>query len=340
MLKKPSLTYSQNVVAICGGTGGHTVLRGLTKYNYPNKNYAIVGVWDSGGSSGGLRVSDGILPPGDYMQVLWAMMEDEEQYQECFTILRDRSGGDPLVNLLATRSEKNHHGVIGGIEGLRNLFRINGHVLPVSTTDVDLCSETQNGKKLLHEHEIDMTKNDPKFKKNDKIGKIWLSNKAIASPEALKVIKNAEKIIITPGSPYSSIFPHLLVEGISEGIKSSKAKLIVIPNLMTTSGEDHHLNKFSEWLRVFQYYLGDADYIKHTGKSRVDFVIGNTNTVRGETEQIYKRKGQLPVVIDKVQCSKNAPGIKIITKDLASYDKYSHLFRHNPEKLAKAILEL
>lgn len=332
--------YSQNIVSPGGGTGAFTWWSGASLLNHPTKNTAIVGTWDSGGSSGELRVNEGILPPGDYMQCLLAMMEDQNQREEAILILRDRSSGHPIVNLLGTYAEKYHHSVQGGINGLRQLFRVRGNIIPVSLTDIHLFSETKNGKKYCNEHEIDEIKDDPGFKFEDKISRIYFDVKPEVNPEALNSLKKADKIVIPPGSPYTSIFPHLLIPGFSNAILESKAKLVVVLNLMTTSGEDHHLNYASRWLHVFQYYLGDFEYIKKHKKSRIHSMVVNKNNLSKEIIEIYKNKGQAPIRVDEQKCAKQAPGMKIITKQVADYDKDTNLFRHNPIKLAEVVLSL
>lgn len=334
------LKYNQNIVAPGGGTGAFTWWSGVSLLNNPSKNTAIFGTWDSGGSSGELRVNEGILPPGDYMQCLLAMMEDPKQRQEAILILRDRSSGHPIVNLLGAYSEKQHHSIQGGIEGLKTLFRVKGNILPVTLTDVHLLSETKKGKKYSHEHEIDEIKEDPLFKNFDKIARIYFDVKPDSNPNVIQSIKQADKIVIPPGSPYTSIFPHLLVPGIAKAILESKAKLIIILNLMTTGGEDHHLNTASNWLKVFQYYLGDFELIKKKGKSRIHSIIVNQNHLDKEMLSIYKNKGQTPIKIDEVRCKKQAPGIKIIPKQIADYDKDTNLLRHNPMKLAQIVLSI
>lgn len=332
--------YNQNIVAPGGGTGAFTWWSGVSLLNNPLKNTAIFGTWDSGGSSGELRVNEGILPPGDYMQCLLAMMEDPIQRQEAILILRDRTSGHPIVNLLGAYAEKYHHGVQGGINGLRTLFRVQGNILPISLTDIQLCSETKNGKKYSGEHAIDEIKDDPEFKNGDKISRIYFDIKPEANQDALEALLKADKIVIPPGSPYTSIFPHLLVPKVGDSILKSKAKLVIVLNLMTTSGEDHHLNFASNWLEVFQYYLGDLEYIKRNGKSRISNIVVNKNHLTKEILDIYKNKGQTPISIDEEKCIKQAPGIKIITKQIADYDKDTNLLRHNPAKLAEAVLSI
>lgn len=338
------LSGAQKLVSIGGGTGHFTWLRGATRNNHPECNTAIFATWDSGGSSGRLRVEQGVLPPGDYMQCLLGMMEYEDQLDEAITILRDRSDGDPLVNLIASRAEKRHHGVEGGIDGLRRLFRIRGKIIPVSLTDLDLIAKTKTGQIIALEHNIDHIRHDLSFKDRDEITRIYFTNLAEPNPKAIEQIEDADKIIIPPGSPFTSIIPHLLVgdgkESVAKAILRSKAMLVVVSNLMTTLGEDHHMQRFSRWLAAFQLYLGDQEYIQKNQRSRIDYLIANTNHIDPEILSLYKDERQTPVEIDENECLSIAPKLKIIYDDLVKYDPVSHLLRHSPDKLAQVILSL
>lgn len=332
--------HNQKIVSFQGGTGGYSWLRGVTECNNPEKNVGIIGTWDSGGSSGTLRVNEGILPPGDYNQAIIAMMEDEEQLQEAIVLLRDRSEGHPLANQLAAKAERKHHGVEGGIDGLRRLFRVRGRAIPVTLIDVDLYAETKRGIKFEWEHRIDEIKNNPNFCLDDEIIRIYLNPPAKANPRAVEAIKTADKVVFPPGSPYTSIFPHLLVRDIPETILNAHGKLVAVLNLMTTPGEDHHLSCASKWLRVFQYYLGDKEWIEKTGRSRLDCLLVNENHLDRDILEIYHNKGQNPIVVDEDVCKRLAPGLEIISRNFVKYDKYSHLLRHDPMELGSAVLEL
>lgn len=332
--------FDKNLVTIGGGSGQFIFLRGAVKLNSPEKITAVAGPWDSGGISGEQRVKEGILPPGDYVQCLLGLMDDEEQLQEAILILRDRSEGAPLTHLLAAKAEKVHHGVEGGIDGLRRLYRVRGRILLSSLIDTDLNFETKNGVHRRREHELDQLDDDPNFSLIDEVSKIFLVPNPIVNPRVLQAIKEADEIIFPPGSPYGSSFPHLLIEGISESILEARGKLVLVLNLMTTQGQDHHLDKASRWLRVFQYYLGDKEWIEQTGRSRIDYLVVNENHIDPDVLSIYRNKGQKLVKVDREECEKIAPGIKIVPKRLVEYMKKPHLIRHKPVELARTVLAL
>ncbi len=335
--------FQQRVVSLGGGTGQFAFLRGIVDLNNPFFNTAITGSWDSGSKSGELRDRLGILPMGDYLQCIYGLMEDKEQLRAAIGILRDRSEKRPLIHEIAAQAERHYHGVEGGIEGLLKLFQIRGKVFLATTDDVDLHAETKNGVHYNREHELDKLELIPSFHVDDEIFRIWLEPEARANPKVLEKINEADKIVFTPGSPFGSTFPLLLVGNIPETIFNARGSLILVSNLMTTIGQDHHLSTVSKWLKNFQYYLGDDQYIKKNGRSRIDYLVVNRNGIDQEIINFYKGKGQHLVESDeqdKDECRDLAPGIKIVEEPIVEYIRPQHLLRHNPEALAKTILSL
>ena len=139
--------FQQKIVTFGGGTGHFSILRGLVELNQPELISAVVGTWDSGGSSGRLRTELGVLPPGDIRQCLLALMEDSKQRQVAQKLFDDRleslNGplkGHSLGNLIAARLENIYKGPDRGTEAERLLFRIRGRVLPVSLSELNLMT--------------------------------------------------------------------------------------------------------------------------------------------------------------------------------------------------------
>lgn len=332
--------YHQKITTLGGGTGQFNLLRGLVKLNHPSNNAAICATWDSGGSSGKLRVEEGVLPPGDYMQNLIAQMEDDDQLQSALILLTDRRNGHPLRNLLAGEAERAYHGVEGGIDGLRRFWRIRGRVIPISTIDLDLCGTTKNGVEIGEESNLDVRvfsdKNDPDFTR-----RIYFNRPALPNPQALQTIAESEKIIFSPGSPNTSVFPCLQIWDIAPKIRESTATLCAVLNIMTSPhGEAPNLTSASKWLKEFQHYLGDPEVIRRTGHTRLDYLLVNDNNLDPEILDIYRQQGQMPIEVDDDECLRLAPGLKIIHQHLAHYDKNSHLLRHDQQCLAETLLKL
>ena len=331
-------TFKQKIVSLGGGTGHFSLLRGLVELNQPELITAIVGTWDSGGSSGRLRTELGVLPPGDMRQCLLALMEDPKQRQVAQKLFDDRLAdipgplrGHSLGNLISARLEHIYKGADRGVEAERLLFRIRARVCPVSISELNLMAKLEGGEELEGEATIDLRAEKSDYNPKKKITRIYFETNADPNPQAIQAILDAEKIIFSAGDLYTSILPHLLVGGIKEAIEQSKAKVILILNLMTKVGETDNF-KASDYLKAFTYYLGRND--------RIDYMIASENSMDAEILKVYKKDKQQPVAVDEEACKKISPKTKIVKKQLALYHIREHLFRHDPEKLASTILQL
>lgn len=328
--------YQQKIVTFGGGTGHFSLLRGLVELNQPELISAVVGTWDSGGSSGRLRTELGVLPPGDIRQCLLALMEDPKQRQVAQKLFDDRLAdyegplkGHSLGNLIAARLEHIYKGPDRSVEAERLLFRIRARVLPVSISELNLMARLEGGEEVEGETNIDLRGKSENYDAKKKITRIYFETNADPNPEVIAAIEEAEKIVFSMGDLYTSVLPHLLVTGVREAIEKSKAQVILILNLMTKMGETDNF-KASDYLKNFMYYLGE--------KGRIDVIIANSNGMDGEILKVYKKDKQLPVKIDQPECKKICPGVKIIESQLAVYHVREHLFRHDPLKLAETVL--
>lgn len=330
--------YKQKIVTFGGGTGHFSLLRGLVDLNQPDLITAVVGTWDSGGSSGRLRTELGVLPPGDLRQCLLALMEDPKQRNVAQKLFDDRLievkgplKGHSLGNLIAVRLEQIYKGPDRGTEAERLLFRIRAKVLPVALSNLTLIAKLETGKEIEGESNIDLRGGKRGFDPKEKILRIYFDANADPNPDVIQAISDADKIIFSAGDLYTSLLPHLLVNGIKEVIASAKAKIILVLNLMTKMGETDYF-KASDYLKSFLYYLED--------KNRINYLIANTNRLSSEILKVYKKDKQSPVKLDDDNCLKIAPNLKIIKAPLAVYHIREHLLRHDSEKLAQTILEL
>ena len=332
--------YSRKVSTIGGGGGQNTALRGFRELNDPKLITAIFGTWDNGGMSGLVRLKDGVMPPGDYFMCLYGLMHPD-QSKSAQALLNDRARTPMLRDVLAVAAERKYHGIQEGIDALRDLFRIEARLFPVSTMDLHLNAETRNGHILEGETSIDLRGESEDFDPEDITSNIFFDNDAHANPLAVEAIDDSELIVSVPGSPYTSIFPHLLVNGIPQSIMNSEGKLVIAMNLMTTRGEDHHLKFASDWLKVYQHLLGDKRRINSSGQSRIDYIVANCEEVDTEIVEAYRNKGQELVQIDEDEIRRLAPGVQVIRKPLLDAEELEKKYiRHDPIALAKSILEL
>lgn len=330
--------YNQRVVTLGGGTGQFHLLSGLRQLNKNSNITAVAGTWDSGGSSGRLRTELGVLPPGDIRRCILALMPNERQRMVAQTLFDDRlediAGplkGHSFGNLLTARLENIYKGQDRGIDAERELFGVVAKVMPVSITNLQLIAETNKGNKIIGETNIDLRVKTKNYDKNDKIVRIYFDTRADANLNVLTEIEKADKIVFSSGDLYTSVLPHLLVDGVKEAIAKSKAKLVYVLNLATKPGETDGY-KASDFLKALLFYLDTP--------GRLNFMLVDNNHLDPEILKIYKEEGQNLVEVDENAIYKMEPKLKIIKKQISIYLKKEHLLRHDPVKLAEAILTI
>ncbi len=329
--------YNQKIVTFGGKTGQFQLLNGLKKYNNTSLITAVVGTWDSGGSSGILRSELGVLPPGDIRACLLALMEDDEQQKVAQRLFDDRLTevigplkGHSLGNLVGVRLDHIFHGQDRGTDAERALFRVNAQVLPATLTDLNLVGMTTNGVEIDGETNIDNRKHRNDFDPKDRITRIYFGTRADSNPRVLEAIKKADKIVFAPGDLYTSVLPHLLVDGVAEAICKSHAKVYFVLNLIEKEGETDYF-KASDFIKALVFYLGSSN--------RLDFIVTNSTKFDKEIVKVYQGEKKRAVELDEDTCRKITLNVKIVKAKLGEYIKKAHLLRHNPDILALAILK-
>ncbi|PIS09147.1 hypothetical protein COT75_02710 [Candidatus Beckwithbacteria bacterium CG10_big_fil_rev_8_21_14_0_10_34_10] len=323
----------KKIVVIGGGTGSFVVLSGLRKY--PVSLTAIVSVTDSGGSTGRLRTEFGFLPVGDMRQCLAALKaENGDDYIRKILLYRFSKGkglkGHNLGNLILTALTDLTNSEPRAVEIAARIFRLEGKIFPVTTSNIQLKATYEDGKTIIGEHEID----EPKHQGGKKIIKLSTKPKAKIYLKAKKAIQEADLIILGPGDLYTSILPNLVIEGTKKAIQNSKAKIIYIVNLMTRYGQTPNFTA--------QDHIKEIE--KHLGR-KLNLVLLNTGKIPDKVLNLYKQEKGFPVKDDL----KNNNNFKLIRKDfLAPAIKMKSkgdvlqrsYLRHSPDKLAKAITSL
>lgn len=314
----------QKVVVIGGGTGLSTMLKGLKEYT--SEITAIVTVADNGGGSGKLREEMGIIPPGDIRNCLVALANTEPMMEKLLQH-RFKEGclqGQSFGNLFLAALTEITGSFEEAVHVTSNVLAISGKVLPVTLEDVHLHAHFKDGKQIIGESEI------------EEYGK--MSHQPITSiklvPEepmlnkaVITAIQEADKIILGPGSLYTSIIPNLLVKDICSYIACAKAQKIYIANIMTQPGETAELS-LEEHLSVLEQYLGTQI---------IDEVIINNETVDSVYLKQYMEEGA-----QLLKANAKAPiwqRMKKIEAPLIKVNEEKKLIRHDPYKLAKCIFE-
>lgn len=320
---KYRIVTKPKVVAIGGGTGLSTMLRGLKKKNIDLT--AIVTVADNGGGSGMLRQELGMLPPGDVRNCIHALANAEPtltallSYRFSEGSLKGQSLGNLILAALNGMSDSFDEAVVT----MGKVLAITGRVLPVTNENVQLCAEFTDGAIIVGECEIaDYKKATPA-----RIIRLWLSpEKPKPVAAVLDAIAEADLILLGPGSLYTSVLPNLLVDGVPEAIKASSAQKLYIMNLMTQDGETEH-------------YSG-ADHVRalfdHGGEGLFHDTLVNSLPIPDEMLPSYAAEGASPLVVDDGELA--ALGVKAEYAPVARWEQ--GLIRHNPDALAEAIMKL
>jgi uncharacterized cofD-like protein len=320
----------KNIVIIGGGTGTFTLLSGLRKF--PSNNSVIVSSADDGGSTGVLRKDLGVFPPGDLRQCLVGLSYTDQPLRDLFSYRFDKGAlaGHNVGNIILAALEKITGNVETAVELASKVLNVRGQVLPVSLESSVLSAELKNGKKLVGEHNID--DQDPK-KSTSPIVKLNLSATK-ANPKVIEAIKQADVIVFGPGDLFTSILPNILFKEVAEAINKSKAKKVLVTNIMTKYGQTDGF-KASDFVSTLEKYLG----------GKIDVVLQNNKKPSAEVLKKYtseKAKFVEPDLKTNTDLKVVSAGLisgQTIKKSLSDKLKRSFL-RHDCDKAAKIIWDL
>jgi uncharacterized cofD-like protein len=284
---------------------------------------------DSGGSSGRLRNEHGVLPPGDLLKSISALLPDDEHSRKWRDFLNYRfckgNGlkGHSLGNLLLTAAYDWEGGIPFGIESISKLLNIQGAVLPVTLNDVELIAKLEDGTDLIGETHIDLRTNFEHW-----IEYIYLSRRAQVYKPVVQAIQKADHIVIGPGSLFTSILPNFLVEGLSDALKQTPAPKTYIVNLVTDPAETNGY-KASDFIRKIKEYYGDDP------DSSIDYAVVNTDPIAEMLRRIYTTENKFPVEPDLEECE------KLVTRKVISgnFVKGKTILRHDSRRLAEVLVE-
>lgn len=324
LYRKMKLNHGPKIVAIGGGTGLSTMLKGIKKIT--NNITAIVTVGDDGGSSGRLREEMGILPPGDLRNCIAALADDDDIVTQLFQY-RFKTGegleGHSFGNLFITAMTAICGDMITAIKESSKVLLIRGKVVPATTDDMRLMAKMEDGSTVKGESQI------PESGK--KIVELCCEPEICKpSEEVIEAINNADLIILGPGSLYTSIIPNILVEGIAKAVQDAHAKKIYICNIMTQPGETDNYSSSDHVKAILKHMaLHGAD----PSKPIFDAVLIN-NELPDNLARKYEEKDSLPVEIDTNEIRKL--GMEVVSAKLIE-DSKEGFVRHSPNRLAKSI---
>lgn len=317
--------YNQGpkIVAIGGGSGIDTVLCGLK--NYTDNITAIVTVSDYGEGLTDSEIELKSLPLTDIKDSLVSLAYDEKNLKDLMDFkfddgkLKNLSFGD----IYFTAMNKIHGSFSKSVEEAKEIFNITGKVLPVTLEPITICAELDNGSVIENRNEI------PKLvgESTNKISRIFIKpTNCKPAPGVLEAIKEADAIIIGPGSLYTNIIPNLLVKGIARAIKESNAIKVYVSNIMTEFGQTDDYT-LSDHIKAIQDYLGEKI---------INYCIYDTGEIIPEFIHKYNLKGADLVLPDTTKAKQL--GVKLIQRNLSKIEDDS--IRHDFDVIASTIIQL
>lgn len=325
LYRKMKLNHGPKIVAIGGGTGLSMLLRGIKRFT--NNITAIVTVGDDGGSSGRLREQMGVLPPGDIRNCIAALADDDNKVTKLFQY-RFKTGegleGHSFGNLFITAMTAICGDMVSAIKESSKVLLIRGRVLPATCDDMKLYAKMEDDSIVKGESNI------PEAGK--RIMQLCCEpENCRPTPDVIEAIRDADLIIMGPGSLYTSIISNFLVKDITRAVWASKAKKMYVCNAMTQPGETDNYSVSDHVKTIFDHVrIEDVDDSK---KNFFDAVLVNNFMPRNLAEK-YEQAGSLPVEIDITELRRL--GIEVVERNLLEDNKQG-LVRHSCSKVAKSI---
>jgi uncharacterized cofD-like protein len=323
------------VVAIGGGTGLATLLKGLKIYTTVSGDdlspqsfkvaisslSAVVTVTDDGGSSGRLRKELNMLPPGDIRNCIVALSEDEALLSKLFRHRFEKGsglGGHSFGNLFLAALTSMTKDFGEAVRLSSEVLATRGHIYPVTNANVELEALLEDGNRVRGETKITASK--------ERIRELFLvPPDAEPLPQTLDALAHADLISLGPGSLFTSLIPNLLVKGVARAIADSPAVKVYICNLMTQANES--LGRTA------------ADHIRalndHAGGRIFDYALINTEPVSGQLRAKYALEGGTPVEAD-CEAIRELGVVPV----LGNYLEEGEVARHATDRIARDLLKL
>lgn len=306
---------NSKVVVLGGGTGLSVLLTGLKRF--PLDITAIVSVSDNGSSTGRLRSEFKTPAVGDIRRVLVSLASTEPLVEKLFNYRFNTTSdlnGHTVGNLILTAAKEITGNLSDGIEALSKVFNLMGKVVPLTEDNVILMGEMEDGSIVEGESEITLS--------DKKIKRVFYKEEPRITPLALKAISEADLIILSMGSIFTSVIPNLIDEEVIKAIDNSDAKIMYVSNIMTQPGETDGFS-VSDHVNLLNSYLGYR---------KLDYVVVNNRTIDSKVLEKYHNSEQKEQVVLDYE---NLNGVQIIEDNYFIIE--DGIVRHDYLKLALSI---
>lgn len=311
------------IVVIGGGSGLNTVLKGLKKYTSNITAIATVSAYGKMQTESRKKLE--LLPIDDIKDSFISLANDEANMEQLLnTELKARSlKGLTFGDIFFATMKERFGNFSEAVEKSKNVLNIVGRVLPVTLDEMKICAELDDGTVIEEKDKIP----EIVYDKVAKIDRIYINpTNCVPAPGVLEAIKEADAIIIGPGSLYTNVIPNLLVKNVSKAIKEANAIKIYVSNIMTEPGQTDNYS-LSEHIKAI---------IDHAGKGIIDYCIYDSGEIVPEFIKIYNKRGA-DVVEQDITKAKEL-GVKLLEKNLSQIVEDN--IRHNTEAVAESVIEL
>ena len=321
------------IVTIGGGTGTSHVLEGMKKYT--DNISVIVNVTDTGINTGVIRRDFDLLAPGDIRKCLIALSNSEKLMCDLINHRFTNGGleGYSFGNIFIAALSQLTGSFEKAVEEACKILKIKGQVLPSTFDNINICAELEDGTVLKEEDEIIDRHNDEVYNRSP-IKRVYHEPMAKANEKAIKAIEEADLIVLSAGSLYTSLISNLLVTGIPEAIGRSKAKKVYVCNIMSQVSQTYGYKASDHVKKVLEYLKGD-----------LDFVVLNSKMPKEELIESYKAENAHLIEndIDEIENL----GISVLIEDVLDDVKekkilwdMKNLLRHDPDKISELLVGL
>lgn len=317
--------YNQGpkIVVIGGGSGLNTVLRGLK--NYTDNITAVVTLSDYGATQGKTEEEMNLAALEDIEQSIIALSANEDEMSKLINLkMTDNTyRGKKFGDIYLTAMKEAVGDFTTSVKEVQKILNMTGKVLPATYDRIKICAELEDGTVVECKDKI------PEIvsQKLSKITRVYISPTNIrVAPGVIDAIKEADSIVIGPGSLYTNVIPNLLVPGVSKAIREAKGFKVYVSNIMTENGQTDNYTLYDHIKAI----------IDHAGKGIIDYCVYDTGEIVPEYIRSYNKEGS-DLVEQDISKVKDE-GIKLIQRNLSTIE--NGRIRHNPDAIATSIIQL